>query len=155
MVTTKEIELLDFSILFDYEHDNDREIVIVGCAFLETLIERILKSKFREDAQEVKSFLKNDGGNLTGLVARARLLYLLKVIPRVVFCDIKTIGKIRNHFAHNVYAQFSDDRIKSLCSNLMWHKESMLMAPPPNASSRDHYQVNINQLVAHLAGLYR
>jgi len=149
-----EIErLLEFSKAFDYEHDNDREIVIVGCAYIEDLIKDILESSFIDDEKEIKSLISESTGSLSGLVPRARLLYLLYVIPKLIYEDIKIVGKIRNHFAHNVSASFNDNSVVQLCHNLKWHKESLFMEPPASATSRDIYQVGVNQLVTHLNAL--
>ena len=145
--------LLEFSRSFDYGHDNDREIVIVGCAYIESLIKEILEATFIDDPKEAKVLLNESTGPLAGLVPRARLLYLLGVIPELVYKDIQTIGKIRNEFAHKVSTSFSDNRIKQLCENLKWHVQSLFMEPPAGAAARDIYQVGVNQIVSHLGGL--
>jgi DNA-binding MltR family transcriptional regulator len=145
--------LLAFSRSFDYEHDNDREIVIVGCAYIESLIKEILKAVFIDDSKEVSDLLSDSTGSLPSLLPRARLLYLLGVIPEPVYKDIKTVGKIRNEFAHKVSASFSDNRIQQLCRNLEWHEQSLFMTAPSGAAVRDIYQVGVNQLVSHLGVL--
>lgn len=145
--------LLEFSRLFDYEHDNDREIVIVGCAYIEDLIKEILEATFIDDSKEAEALLSESKGPLSGLVPRARLLYLLGAIPKPVYKDIQTVGKIRNEFAHKVSASFFDTRIQQLCGNLEWHVQSLFMKPPPDATARDIYQVGVNQLVSHLGAL--
>ena len=117
--------LLEFSRSFDYAHDNDREIAIVGCAYIESLVKEILEATLIEDAREVSALLSESTGQLSGLIPRSRLLYLLGVIPEVIYKDIKTIGKIRNEFAHKVSASFSDNRVTQLCQNLEWHIQSM------------------------------
>jgi len=145
--------LLEFTYTFDYEHDNDREIVIVGCAYIESLIKEILEATFIDDPKEAKSLLSESTGSLSGLVPRARLLYLLGVIPELVYKDIQIVGKIRNEFAHKVSASFNDNRVQQLCGNLKWHVQSLFMKPPPEATARDIYQVGVNQLVSHLGAL--
>lgn len=151
-VRTEFEKLAEFSLAFDYGHDNEREIAIVGCAYIESLLGEILAATFLDDASEVK-LLTGDTGPLGSLVARARLLYLLGVVPELVYKDIKIIGKIRNEFAHKVSASFSDDRVRDLCKSLKWHELSMFMKPPADASTRDIYQVGVNQVVCHLGGL--
>lgn len=145
-------KLEEFSQAFDYEHDNEREIAIVGCAYIESLLSEILAATFLDDASEV-NLLIGDTGPLGSLVARARLLYLLGVLHEQVYKDIKTIGKIRNEFAHKVSASFEDDRVRDLCKSLKWHELSMFMKPPAEASARDIYQVGVNQVVCHLGAL--
>ena len=145
--------LLEFSSSFDYEHDNDREVVIVGCAYIESLIKEIVEATFIDDPKEVADLLSESKGVLSGLVPRARLLYLLGVIPELVYKDIKTVGKIRNEFAHKVTASFTDNKVQQLCGNLEWHKHSLFMKSPQEATTRDIYQVGVNQLVSHLGAL--
>ncbi len=145
--------LLEFSSSFDYEHDNDREIVIVGCAYIESLIKEIVEATFIDDPKEAGELLSDSIGPLSGLVPRARLLYLLGVIPELVYKDIKAVGKIRNEFAHKVTASFTDNKVQQLCGNLKWHVHSLFMKPPQEATARDIYQVGVNQLVSHLGAL--
>ncbi|MFI3157190.1 MAG: MltR family transcriptional regulator [Methylococcaceae bacterium] len=145
--------LIKFSESFDYKHDNDREIVIVGCAYIESLIKDILEATFIDDHKEVKQLLSDSTGSLSSLVPRSRLLYLLGVIPELVYKDILTIGKIRNLFAHNVSMSFDDNAVCQLCRNLKWHIQSMMMKPPAGATTRDIYQVGVNQVVCHLGAL--
>jgi len=145
-------KLAEFSQAFDYGHDNDREIAIVGCAYIESLLGDILVATFLDDRSEVKSLI-GEAGPLTGLVARAPLLYLLGVIHELVYKDIKAIGKIRNEFAHKVSASFADDKIRELCKKLKWHEFNLFMKPPAEATARDIYQVGVNQVVAHLGAL--
>lgn len=145
--------LVDFSSSFDYEHDNDREIVIVGCAYIESLIKEIVEATFIDDRNESQKLLNDSTGPLSGLVPRARLLYMLGVIPKLVYKDIQTVGKIRNEFAHKVSASFTDNKVQQLCGNLEWHVHSLFMKPPQEATARDIYQVGVNQLVSHLGAL--
>ncbi|WP_449258262.1 MltR family transcriptional regulator [Chlorobium limicola] len=146
-------QLVEFSKLFDYEHDNERDIVIVGCAFIEELIKETLRESLIQDDEEITKLISESTGSLPGLIQRARLLYLLGVIPKLVFEDLKYIAKIRNHFAHNMQASFSDNKVAQLCRNLKWHIESMMCLPPEGATTRDLYQVGVNQIVCHLNAL--
>ena len=144
--------LINFTLSFDYNHDNDREIVIVGCAYLESMLGTILEATFIEDQGTANEIL-GTGGELSAFLSRAKVLYLLGIIPEIIYKDMKSISKIRNHFAHNVTASFNDDQIISHCKNLAWHKESMMMVPPNGAPPRSLYQVGINQIVSHLSVL--
>ncbi|WP_197488400.1 MltR family transcriptional regulator [Methylomonas koyamae] len=146
-------KLLEFTRYFDYKHANDREIVIVGCAYIESLVKEIIKATFIPDEKEAHKLLNESAGALSSLVPRARLLYLLGVIPEVVYKDIQTVGRIRNEFAHKVNASFTDNTIVQLCGNLQWHIQSMFMQPPPGVGARNLYQVGVNQLVTYLVAL--
>jgi DNA-binding MltR family transcriptional regulator len=148
-------ELLNFGKAFDYEHDNDREVVIVGCAYIEVLVKALLRESLAQDKKELNLLLDEAQGALPGLVQRARLLYLMGSFSKVIFEDIKLVARVRNYFAHNVTASFSDESVVKNVRKMKWHVESMFMDPPENASIRDIYQVAVNQLVCHLNMLPR
>ena len=75
------------------------------------------------------------------------------MIDKVIKDDLNLIGKIRNRFAHDLYASFEDEQIISWCKALMWHKISMMRNPPESATIRDLYQAGVNQLISHLNGV--
>src|SRR5438270_13724488 len=55
-----EAALLEFSRLFKHEEKNDRGLVIVGAAFLDTLLEHILINFLVDDPKEVGELLRYD-----------------------------------------------------------------------------------------------
>ena len=146
MSTRDEIDkLLEFSSAFDYGHDNDREIAIVGCAYIESLVKAILTESLIQDEKELESLLDEGRGALPGLVQRARILYLMGKMPKVIFSDVKLIARVRNHFAHNVSASFSDYEVVKNINRLQWYIEAMLgRIAPEGATPREIYQVAIN-----------
>lgn len=143
--------LIEFSKLFKYDNGDDRSIVIVGATFIETIMEHILRAFYPENDKEVEALFSPE--QILGTYgSKIRMLYCLGLIDKVIMSDLRLVGKIRNQFAHNLYASFSDQRIESWCRDLKWHKISMFMDPPPNVTARDIYQVGINQLITHLNG---
>ena len=145
-------KLLNFTQLFSYEHDNDREIVIIGCAYLESVVGDILKAYLVDDPKEAKAILDSGVGALSSFVQKARMLYLLGLINKTIFADLKTVAKIRNIFAHNIDVDFSDNNVTDLCKNLSWHRQTMGV-PPEEATVRDLYQVGVNQICCYLSGI--
>ncbi len=143
--------LLEFSRLFDYKEASDRAVAIVGPAFLDTLLGDILIEFMVDDIREVNELLKPDGP-LGSWGNRVRVCYCLGLIGEIVTADLKLVGKIRNRFAHDIRAGFSDPTISQWCQQLRWYKETM-GDPPPGATNRDLFQVGVNQLVAHLSGI--
>jgi hypothetical protein len=69
-----------------------------------------------------------------------------------VKADLKLVGKIRNFFAHDIRATFSNQRVGQWCKALRWHYE-LMGEPPPSATDRDLFQVGVNQLVCYLGGV--
>lgn len=142
--------LFEFSKLFKYEEENDRAIAIVGAAFLDTLLEHILVSFLADDEKEVKKLLQYDQP-LGTYGNRITMAYCLGLIGKTICDDLRLVGKIRNRFAHDLYASFDDEKIQSWCKSLKWHRIAIFT--PPKATARDLFQVGVNQLVAHLHGL--
>lgn len=143
--------LFEFGKLFKYERGDDRSIVIVGATFIETIMEHILRAFYPENDNEVDTLFSPE--QILGTYgSKIRMLYCIGFIDKIIMNDLKLVGKIRNQFAHNLYASFSDQRIESWCRGLKWHKISMVMDAPLNAATRDIYQVGVNQLITHLNG---
>ena len=142
--------LLEFSRLFDYK-DSDRAVAIIGPAFLDTLLRDILIEFMVEDDREVSKLLQPEGP-LGTYGSRVTACYCFGLIGKIVTADLRLVGKIRNRFAHDIRADFSDQKISQWCRALRWHKEAFAI-PPPNATDKDLFQVGVNQLVTHLSGV--
>lgn len=143
--------LLEFSKLFRHEEENGRVIAIVGAAFLDMQLVHILVNFLVDDEKEVERLLQYDQplgtyGNRIGIA------YCLGLIGKMVRDDLRLVGKIRNQFAHNLYASFADAKVKSWCEALKWHRAAY-MAPPVDASPRELFHVGVNQLACHLSGI--
>lgn len=145
-----EAALLEFSRLFDHKGD-DRAMVIVGGAFLDTLLEHILVTFLIDDEKEVGELLRYDQplGTFGG---RVRMTFCLGLIPKIVRADLGLAGRIRNRFAHDLYASFDDPQIASWCNALQWHRTAF-MTPPVDAPPRDLFYVGVHQLVGYLNGV--
>ncbi|MFL6259622.1 MAG: hypothetical protein ACJ76Y_07925 [Thermoanaerobaculia bacterium] len=138
----------EFVRLFDYSEASDRAVAVVGPAYLDTLLYETLVSFFIDEESEVNKLLRPDG-SLGKFGSRVTACYCLGLIGDIVKKDLQLVGKIRNRFAHDLSAQFSDPQISSYCRALRWHRE-LLPDPPPGATDRDLFQVGVNQLVCHL-----
>ncbi len=143
--------LFEFSRLFDIDEPNDRAIVIVGAAFLDTLLEHLLIAFLIDDEKEIGKLLHYDQA-LGTYGGRATMAYCLGLINKTVRDDLRLVGKIRNEFAHNLYASFKDERTKSWCSELKWHRIAHVADPPSDATSRDLFHVGVDLLVSYLDG---
>ncbi len=143
--------LLEFSRLFKHEEKNDRGLVIVGAAFLDTLLEHILINFLVDDPKEVGELLRYDQP-LGTYGSRTRAAYCFGLIGKTIRDDLRLVGKIRNRFAHDLSASFEDQQIAAWCMALTWHRNHY-MEPPPDACARDLFHVGVNQLVCHLNGI--
>lgn len=144
---------MDFHSLFNLAGDaNERAIVIIGASFIDTLLEHVLTSFFVRDAKAVRSLLRVDGP-LGTYSSRTTTAYCLGLIGKIVRDDLRTVGRIRNKFAHSLDAAFDSDPVRKWCLALRWHEISMLRKAPEGATPREIFQVNVNQLIAHLHGI--
>lgn len=143
--------LLEFSRLFKHDETNDRALVIVGAAFLDMLLEHILISFLVDDPKEVAEMLRYDQP-LGTYGNRIRAAYCVGLINKTIRDDLRLVGKVRNRFAHDLYASFEDQQIQSWCVALRWHRTAYI-EPPSGVSERDLFHVGVNQLVCHLNGV--
>jgi hypothetical protein len=84
---------------------------------------------------------------------RVTATYCLGLICKTVRDDLRTIGKIRNKFAHEVHTSFDQESICAWCLALRWHEFSMMTKTPAEASPREIFKVSVNQLSGYLSGL--
>ncbi len=145
--------LQEFSKLFTYNVGDGRAIVIIGAAFLETILEHILIEFFPEGEKEVGILLNYDKP-LGTYSNKVRMIYCLGLIEKMVMQDLKLIGKIRNRFAHDLSVSFADKDITDWCKQLKWHREVFFLhETPKEATTRDLYQVGVNTVISHLNGV--
>ncbi|MDB5311620.1 MAG: hypothetical protein JWO38_5822 [Gemmataceae bacterium] len=142
--------LFEFARLFRDE-ENDRALAVLGASYLDMQLEHVLITFLVDDEKEVGELLRYDQplGTFSG---RVRMAYCLGLIPRPVFDDLRLVARVRNKFAHDLYATFANEQIRSWCAALRWHREAF-MKPPPGATARDLFHVGVNQLVGHLGGV--
>jgi len=145
--------LREFHELFNVpEEVNDRAIAIIGASFLDTQLEHILRAFFVNDEHEVDSLLEPERP-LGTFASRIRIAYCLGFICKTIRDDLRTVGKIRNKFAHTLDASFDREPIRSWCMSLKWHEIGMMMKAPEGATPREIFQVGVNQVICHLGGL--
>jgi hypothetical protein len=144
--------LFEFDSLFPYEGKDERSIAILGGTFLEMILEHILLAFLPEDEKEVNKLMEFNQplGNFSNKITMA---YCLGLLEKIVKDDLNLIRKIRNKFAHDLYATFDDEQVKSWCEALKWHKILLTPYPPEEATTRDLFQVGVHTLISHLNGV--
>ena len=144
--------LIEFHELFnERETVDERAIAIVGAAFLDTMLSDILAAFMVDDEKEVQKLLGYDQAMGT-FSSRITAAYCLGFICKTVRDDLRIVGKIRNKFAHEMRASFDSDPIRGWCRDLKWHEFGMMMKAPVDATTRDIFQVGVNQLICNLNG---
>jgi DNA-binding MltR family transcriptional regulator len=111
--------------LFDVLNgESDLSCVIIGAAFLDTALATLLKRHLASSSITEKMLSPN--GALGAFAVRADLAYCLGLISNYHYRDLCTIGKVRNHFAHDhLGLAFSEPEIRHLCDGL--HQWRMLL----------------------------
>lgn len=143
--------LYEFHRLFTYDEKDDRSIAIIGGTFLEIALENILRGFLPENDKEVEKLFgfNNALGNFSSKITMSYSLGLIEVIVK---SDLHLVRKIRNEFAHDLYATFENKKVGDWCKALQWHKVAYIPNPPESATNRDLFQVGVNQIISQLHG---
>jgi DNA-binding MltR family transcriptional regulator len=114
----------------EFHHESDRVVAIVGAAYLDSLLDSLLRAVFIDSPEEVDRLLRSDAP-LGSNGSRYQLAFCLKLIRRDQREDLKTIAKIRNLFAHDFKSlSFDTPPARDLCANLQQPK--LLATMPAN-----------------------
>lgn len=131
---------------------DERAIAIVGAAFLDSTLEHILVTFMADDEKETNRLLGVDCP-IGSFSSRVTATYCLGLICKTIRDDLRTVGKIRNRFAHQLEADFDSEPISGWCRALRWHEFSMMTRTPAVATPREIFKVGVNQLICHLGGV--
>jgi DNA-binding MltR family transcriptional regulator len=109
----------------------DRGCALVGGELLNERLLNLIQARMtsRATVNKFDSFFEGHGP-LTTFAARTHLTYLLGFIADTVYQDLCVIRDIRNRFAHSSEdIDFSNDEIKSSCSNLHHYLKQRVSDP--------------------------
>jgi len=112
----------------EFHTSSDRVVAVVGAAYLDSVLDRLLRRVFINAADDVERLLRPDAP-LGSNGSRYQLAYCLGLITRDQRDDLKTIAKIRNTFAHDFKAStFEAAPLRDFCSAL---KQPGILAEVP------------------------
>jgi DNA-binding MltR family transcriptional regulator len=112
----------------EFHNSPDRVIAVIGAAYLDSMLDRLLTAAFIQSAEDVERMLRPDGP-LGSNGSRYQLCYCLGLITREQRDDLKIVAKIRNAFAHNFKSlDFEADPIRGYCASL---KQPEVLAAMP------------------------
>jgi hypothetical protein len=136
-------ELTDASYgLLSMINESDNACVINGAAFLDAVLAGIIDRRLRDS--DAKRRLMSPDGALGTYGARVDLAYCLKLIEKSRYDDLKTIGRIRNRFAHSFYSlDFNEHEIRQLCDNLKEWRVTLELdseKTPDNLTPKEIYE---------------
>ncbi len=105
---------------------NDSECAIIGASYIDKCLSNIIFNRLRSIGEEflLKQLFDYEHGAFSTYSSRNKIVHSLKIIDDRTKNDIRSIGYIRNRFAHDYLAiTFSDEEIKRYCCELkLWEK---------------------------------
>jgi DNA-binding MltR family transcriptional regulator len=136
----------------DLQKETDRGAALIGAAFIDNVMESMLRAYFVDDKEIVDEIL-NSNDLIGNLSVKGKLAYCLGLIGKENYRDINVIRKIRNEFAHlDKLVSFDMPDVKKLCQVLISPK---VIPPVSKLSNRDIFITTVvivsNQLL--LCGL--
>jgi DNA-binding MltR family transcriptional regulator len=112
----------------EFRRESDRVMGIVGAAYLDSLLDSLLRAVLIDSHEDVENLLRPDAP-LGSNGARYQLAYCLGLIRKDQRDDLKIVAKIRNLFAHDFKVNsFDVSPIREHCGNL---KQPGLLAGMP------------------------
>ena len=97
----------------------DRAAAIVAASILEGALEGAIKTRLRDDDEDELKEMFGGSRPLGSFDAKIRLAFLLGLYGKEARGDLHRIRKVRNAFAHKLYAKsFGEGRIKDWCMAL-------------------------------------
>jgi DNA-binding MltR family transcriptional regulator len=95
----------------DLENETDRGVALLAVAFLDDVLDVLLRASFVNDSEAVNR-LVGPGRPLESFGSRAHLAYCMGLLGADVYNDINLIREIRNDFAHRQPTNFEQGEIR-------------------------------------------
>jgi mannitol operon repressor len=106
-----------FGFLPELNKESDRGRALIACSYLDELMRRILLA-FLIERDGTKRLTEGFNAPLGTLSTRTSAAYALGLISEREFKECETLRRIRNRFAHDVYASFDSQDIRDLSRTL-------------------------------------
>ncbi len=141
-MTTNRSDLNEYKweVFFDeFNNESPRAAVILSCAFLDTLLRDLIATQLVDNKAVIDELLgseKKADRPLSSFGARITTAYLLGLINKEQYQDLKYIKTIRNKFAHELHGfSFDNGEIIKLCNMLQSPK---MLEGFPIMENQDH-----------------
>jgi|GEM_PF-1802399 len=141
--------------------ETDRGAALVAAAFLENVLETVLRAFFidEQNVSKNKSVVRKVFNKyLESFTSRIDLAYCLGLIGPNAYYDLNLIRNIRNKFAHSYKSiNFEDDEVKADCENLKTAKHFFDRVSKHNTgwdyketTNRDLFAITVTLLTSNL-----
>jgi len=129
-----------------FKKEGDRSVGIVAASLLDVLLEEIIRTFYIKD-RHVSDLFKDDHMLMT-FYSKINVAYYSGYIPKVIYHDLKIVCKVRNRFAHSLFAglDFEEKTVVNLIQECELRPKTMddIFAP------KLKYIVIVQQLAAYL-----
>lgn len=126
--------------------ESERGLALICAAMLDDRLEKSIRA-FLLDHEETARLLDGFNAPLGTLSARALAAFALGVLSEKEYRECERLRKIRNIFAHNIHASFSDQNVKDLCANLEFSAKDY---DEVRVGARGQYATAAAALILHL-----
>ena len=104
-------------LVSDLETETDRGVALLAVAFLDDVLDVLLRASFVNDTDAVNRLI-GPGRPLESFGSRAHIGYCMGLLGADVYNDINLIREIRNDFAHRQPTNFEQPEIRPKCNKL-------------------------------------
>jgi len=104
-------------LVTDLECETDRGVALLAVAFLDDVLDVLLRASFVDDSEAVNRLI-GPGRPLESFGSRAHIVYCMGLLGADVYADINLIREIRNDFAHRQPTNFDHGDIRLKCNKL-------------------------------------
>lgn len=118
------------SLMAQYDDDNDASFAVRSCSYVHKMLEKLIRTKFRELSADDDAFLFDGGRNglIAGFSNQLRLSFALQYIDFDTYDDLMLMNNIRNSFAHSLHpATFETGPIADDCKKLAVYEATVSM----------------------------
>jgi DNA-binding MltR family transcriptional regulator len=104
-----------------FQGETDRAAAILGASYLETLLEKLLRTKL---VQTPTTDIFSGHGPLATFSSRTDVAYALGLFHEGVYHDLILVRRVRNEFAHDIdEASFDQASIRDRCADFWFIKQ--------------------------------
>ena len=133
-------------LVSDLETETDRGVALLAVAFLDDVLDLLLRASFVNDAEAVNRLI-GPGRPLESFGSRAHIAYCMGLLGADVYNDINLIREIRNDFAHRQPTNFEQGDIRLKCNKLRCVAG---MLSENDCSARERFIASVVVIANHL-----